>query len=299
MPLLEIDTAPFKGFSNSTAPLFGTMRGAAMAFTRVGLGRDHDGLHLAFDNQDAFYVIFQLRSHAAHPYWENGRARPAPESPRGSLHIADLGTQPSAVLTGRFDSLNMIIPRGYLDALTEDAGATRVESMRVPACWTTQDPVLAVMAPVLTGALGDPQAGSSFFVDHLAAATALHLAQHYGGMRRPVIRPGGLAPWQEKRAREMIAGNLGKEIPLADVAAACGLSVSHFAKAFRASTGMTPHGWLQSCRLDHARALLRRPELAFAEIALRCGFADQSHFTRIFRRATGTTPGAWRRLNLF
>jgi AraC family transcriptional regulator len=59
---------------------------------------------------------------------------------------------------------------------------------------------------------------------------------------------------------------------------------------------MTPHEWLQTCRVERAKDMMMAADLSLAEVALACGFADQSHFTRIFTRKTGSTPGAWKRL---
>ena len=75
----------------------------------------------------------------------------------------------------------------------------------------------------------------------------------------------------------------------------CGLSPRHFARAFRQSTGVPPHRWLMRHRVQRAKELLRRQALSLADIALRCGFADQSHFTRVFSREVGFSPGQWRR----
>jgi AraC-like DNA-binding protein len=77
-----------------------------------------------------------------------------------------------------------------------------------------------------------------------------------------------------------------------------GLSAKHFARAFRQSTGVPPHRWLIEKRIERAKALLLGGGLSLAEIALACGFADQSHFTAAFRRGTGITPGAYRRETL-
>ena len=106
---------------------------------------------------------------------------------------------------------------------------------------------------------------------------------------------GGLAPWQERRAKEMLSAHLGKNVLLAELAAACRLSVSHFARAFRQTTGVTPHQWLIQCRVERAMELMRDCDRELSDIALVCGFADQSHFTRIFARAVGLPPGTWRR----
>jgi AraC family transcriptional regulator len=64
---------------------------------------------------------------------------------------------------------------------------------------------------------------------------------------------------------------------------------------FRQSTGQTPHNFIVRRRIERAKGLLRKPDLQLADIALTCGFADQSHFTTSFRKATGLTPLRWRR----
>jgi transcriptional regulator GlxA family with amidase domain len=79
------------------------------------------------------------------------------------------------------------------------------------------------------------------------------------------------------------------------IAKACKLSTSHFTRAFKASTGVPPHRWLLEMRVESARQLLVQSKTPLAEIAYRCGFADQSHMSRIFGRIMGISPGAWRR----
>jgi AraC family transcriptional regulator len=89
--------------------------------------------------------------------------------------------------------------------------------------------------------------------------------------------------------------HLGDDIGLDDLAAIADLSAKHFARAFRQSTGMPPHRWLIERRIDHAKSLLGEDNLNLAEIALACGFADQSHFTAAFRKSVNTTPAIFRR----
>ena len=109
---------------------------------------------------------------------------------------------------------------------------------------------------------------------------------------------GGLAPWQERRAKELMSATLNEQIPLSRLASECGLSVRHFARAFRLSTGMPPHRWLLKYRVDHAKKLMRMRAWSLADIASFCGFADQSHFTRVFTANGGVSPGLWRRMNV-
>ena len=107
----------------------------------------------------------------------------------------------------------------------------------------------------------------------------------------------GLAPWQLKRSKSLFEDHLCGGISVYQVARACGLSRSHFSYAFRSSTGVSPHGWLINRRVARACEMMRTQD-PLCEIALACGFSDQSHLTRQFRRATGMTPRAWRRLRV-
>jgi transcriptional regulator GlxA family with amidase domain len=145
-------------------------------------------------------------------------------------------------------------------------------------------------------ALHRPDQANQLFVDHVLQGLGIYIAQSYGGMRplQPLIR-GGLAVWQVRRAKEILSSNLDGRLPLKEVARECGLSASHFARAFRRSVGSAPHQWLLMHRVEVAKQKLRDGRLSLREIALSCGFADQSHLTQVFTRTIGTSPGAWRR----
>jgi AraC-like DNA-binding protein len=92
----------------------------------------------------------------------------------------------------------------------------------------------------------------------------------------------------------MLMASIAKQVSLSELAAACRLSRSHFARAFKATTGLAPHQWLMTERVKLARLLLASTARTIAEIADECGFADQSHFSRVFARFLGCTPGRWR-----
>ena len=91
-----------------------------------------------------------------------------------------------------------------------------------------------------------------------------------------------------------MCARLEDNIPLARIADACGLSLSHFARAFKQSTGLPPHRWLLQQRIYRSQDLLLHSDMPLSEIAIACGFSDQSHLNRVFVRVAGISPGAWR-----
>ena len=89
--------------------------------------------------------------------------------------------------------------------------------------------------------------------------------------------------------------SLPKAVFLKDLADMVGLSEAYFARAFKTSTGVSPHRWYIAAKIQNAQKALLETSDTLAEVALATGFADQSHFTRTFRTITGFSPGAWRR----
>ncbi|WP_235884741.1 helix-turn-helix domain-containing protein [Bradyrhizobium frederickii] len=88
---------------------------------------------------------------------------------------------------------------------------------------------------------------------------------------------------------------LASSLTISHIAAECRLTPSHFARCFRRSTGVAPHEYLSQLRVKEAKRLMTTTKLPLADIALICGFGDQSYFVRVFSRRVGTSPGAWRR----
>jgi len=104
---------------------------------------------------------------------------------------------------------------------------------------------------------------------------------------------GQLKSWQIKTAKQLMLGRLDTGISVTELAEACALSRSHFSRMFKESTQMPPQQWLREERVKKSRALLKDSTMLLTEIALECGFSDQSHFCRTFVNAEGMTPKAW------
>jgi len=107
-------------------------------------------------------------------------------------------------------------------------------------------------------------------------------------------RRGGLSPAALRRVESFVEANLASDIDLAALAERAGLSVFHFARSFKTSTGMTPRAFVETRRIARAMTLLRETERPIAQVAFECGFGSQSRLTTIFRHNTGETPARYR-----
>ena len=124
-------------------------------------------------------------------------------------------------------------------------------------------------------------------------ASAGVLASVFLGPASPRIS-GGLSPRTARRVRDFIDAHLEESVSIQALAEIAGLSMYHFARAFRRSEGMTPHDYLVQCRVRRVQELLASTDLPLSEIALAAGFSDQSHCARRFRERVGVTPSSYR-----
>ena len=106
---------------------------------------------------------------------------------------------------------------------------------------------------------------------------------------------GGLSPAALRRVQLFVEANLERRIHLTDLAGRAGLSLHHFARAFRTSAGMTPRAFVEERRLERAKQLMNESHHSLADIAVECGFGTQSRLTTTFKRRTGFTPAEYRR----
>jgi AraC family transcriptional regulator len=138
-------------------------------------------------------------------------------------------------------------------------------------------------------------AGSRLMVDSLTCQLSVHiLRRHAHVLFRETDAAGGLSFRQDRAVRDYIGAHLAGSITLDDLAAAAGLSRFHFARRFRQTAGTSPHDFVLQQRAERAATLLRRTSAPILDIALGCGFADQSYLNREFRKRFGLTPGRYR-----
>ena len=149
----------------------------------------------------------------------------------------------------------------------------------------------AVDAELTAGAAGGRLAAES-----LANVLAVHLIRHVLAPRRPARGRDGALPRGKLRAVvEYIEDHLDAGLTLEQMAAVAHLSPYHFARQFKAATGLPPHQYVIARRVERAQQLLHPDrDLSLAEIAARAGFSDQSQFSHHFKRLVGVTPGQFR-----
>jgi transcriptional regulator GlxA family with amidase domain len=128
-----------------------------------------------------------------------------------------------------------------------------------------------------------------------ATRLALLLRESIATPSRAAPSKGGLASWQERKVRDHIEDNIDSSILVDDLADIVSLSAAHFCRAFKKSFSATPHAYIVTRRVERAQELMRTTRTPLSQIALDCGFADQTHLSKLFRRLTGRTPNNWRR----
>jgi AraC family transcriptional regulator len=155
------------------------------------------------------------------------------------------------------------------------------------------DPAAHAMVGSLASELASPT--EPLYAEALSLAFVLHLLGAHGQApgRKQLSPRGKLSPDQLRRVMELIHEGLASNLTLARMALCTGYSPFQFARLFKATTGLAPHGFVLRLRLQRARRLLEKGGASLAGVALATGFYDQAHFTNVFRRAFGRTPGSF------
>ena len=183
------------------------------------------------------------------------------------------------------------------DSLGIDSGDTTYAALGYEHSFC--DPLIAEIAFAIASELRTQTPGGRLLADTLAASLAARLVQRrtgYSPDRNFVRRTNrGLNQRRLIRVKEYVAANLESDLTLAQLAKVASLSRFHFARAFKASVGQSPHQYVSARRLERAKELLIRGDQTLLDIAVALSFSSHANFTRAFHRGTGVTPGKYRR----
>ncbi|GEC03258.1 AraC family transcriptional regulator [Streptomyces spinoverrucosus] len=213
--------------------------------------------------------------------------------PPGGLFLHPADTALDVELSDRLHTVHVYLSEESLQQALGESDRT----VRLTEEFGVTDPLLEQTVLALDSVVRDRQPGSRTYADQLALTIAAQLAwRHSDRHRAPAAtaRPAGLTDRQFTVVRELMDARLSDPLPLEELAAAVGLSVSQFARAFKARTGQPPHRYLMRLRVEQAARLLRTSTLPIAQIAAGCGFSHQEHLTRVLRAQLGSTPAELR-----
>jgi AraC family transcriptional regulator len=216
--------------------------------------------------------------------------------PAGAISVIPAGSPARWRWSGPKDTLNIYLEPDLVARVAAEAFDLDPARLTVPPLDGLDLPHLraamaAVDAELTAGGAGGPLAAES-----LAHVLAVHLIRHVLAPRRPERGRDGALPRGRLRAVvEYIEEHLDAGLTLGQMAAVAHLSPYHFARQFKAATGLPPHQYVILRRVERAKQLLQTgTDLSLAEVAAGAGFSDQSQFSRHFKRLVGVTPGQFR-----
>ena len=181
------------------------------------------------------------------------------------------------------------------EEVAADTFEIHADRIKLLASFAVPDETLARFSLMLMAEAEIGGTGTRLFTESLSRALAVHLLRTYSSTTPPerTAQPP-LVGWRLRRALDHMNEHIDENLPLTRLAAASGLSPSHFARAFRVAMGEPPHRYLIRLRIDKARVLLETIRMPKIEVGLRCGFEQTSHFATTFRKETGMSPRAHR-----
>ena len=183
------------------------------------------------------------------------------------------------------------------DKFGQGFNTTAIKSLRHAGGF--HDPLLAGIAHAIMSELEHETSAGRLLAETLALSLMARLVQNHAhassaGFVTSAAREG-LEPRRLARVLDFIEANLEGDLTVSRLASVACLSQFHFARAFKAAVGQSPHRHVSARRLERAKELLSDADRALADIALALSFSGQANFTRAFRHATGQTPAQYRR----
>jgi AraC family transcriptional regulator len=216
--------------------------------------------------------------------------------PAGSIAVVPAGSPARYRWGGYMDTLNVYLEPGSVARVAGEAFDLDPARVPLPPLDGLDLPHLRAAMLAVNDELTAGGAGGGLAAESLANVLTVHLLRHVSAPRRLLRGRDGVLPRARLRAVvEYIEDHLGAAPTLEGMAAVTGLSVYHFARQFSAATGLPPHQYVITRRVERVQEVLHRdPDVSLAEVAARAGFSDQSQLTRHFKRLVGVTPGRFR-----
>ncbi len=236
---------------------------------------------------------------------QNGRLSHSGRILRGGVNLYRPGEHVAVNTQGPWEMLLLFLQDHLLKNVSDDVGLRYkgAGDLEVMNPGFQLDLSILNASERIAQSIAKAEPFSSFRMDLASQEIALQVLSVHSsfvpGARTSLARNThkGLAPGQLKRACDAMSDLHARDVSLSTLALASGCSPTHFSRAFKASTGLSPFEWLLRRRIDRAKTLLLQQGRSLSDVALDVGFAAQPQFTTAFRRVTGQTPGRWRKFH--
>ncbi len=162
--------------------------------------------------------------------------------------------------------------------------------------FSIEDPVIQQLALALKTEIQTGCMSGRLYGESLGTALAARLVQNYAVSKASFeFKSNSLPQSQLERVIDYMKANLTQDLSILDLATLTSMSESHFSRSFKQSVGISPYQYLIQQRVERAKQLLKQQVISISDIALDCGFANQTHLTKVFRQMTGMTPKTYQK----
>jgi AraC family transcriptional regulator len=253
----------------------------------------HDPLHGVVEPM-THHVIMAYNGSVQRMERRSGRSAAIGTFRPGVLIIIPEGSSSRWDIPKPVDVVQLYLPHVTLERVAREAGtATSTDLLERTA---HPDPITSRLLLSAADVLEGNGALDALFRHQLTDLLATRiLAAHTGSPTSSQPTMGGLSPKVLLRAIERLRSDSDADVSLAALASDAGLSRFHFCRAFKESTGLSPHAWLRQHRLEQAMKMLRDSDDSIASVAAALGYSSQTAFAAAFRNLAGETPSVWRR----
>ena len=196
------------------------------------------------------------------------------------------------------EDMSMLLEDRFIQRVAAEVGAD-TEEIEVVPFFSSPDPQIERIGLSLLWEMESGGVGGELYAESLANVLALHLLRQHSSLGRGskgrIGREGGCSKRALEQATDFINDNLSQKLTLARIAGAAHVSPHHFARSFKAATGLSPHQYVIRRRVERAKSLLADTDLSVVDVAQAVGFSNPSHLAFHVRRLLGASPSALRR----
>jgi AraC-like DNA-binding protein len=186
-------------------------------------------------------------------------------------------------------SVTLFVEQCFLgQTVASDITAKHEEDL---AALSSKDPLVVPLIDVFRILSRREQRGNAQYVEALGTVAAAHVLQLFFGSAVPADMQGGLSAEALQRVVSYIDSHYADEFDVEALARVSGFSRNHFQRLFKKSFKQTPREYVRGCQVQQAIILLQTTNLKGLDVALACGFCDETQMARWFGKLRGCPPG--------